>query len=75
MSRLPQIRPKDLVKFFLKEGFEISRQVGSHLRLIHSDGRGITVAMHNQPVSPGTLHSILRQAGMSRDQFLKSFKK
>ena len=75
MSRLPQVRSKDLVKFFLKQGFEISRQTGSHLRMNHSDGRGITVAMHNQPVSSGTLHSILRQAGMSRDQFLKVFKK
>ena len=75
MSRLSQIRSKDLVKFFLKQGFGISRQTGSHLRLNHSDGRGITVAMHNQPVSLGTLHSILRQAGMNRDQFLKVFKK
>lgn len=75
MSRLPQIRPKDLVKFFLKQGFEISRQAGSHLRLNHFDGRGITVAMHNQPVSPGTLHSILHQAEISRDQFLRMLKK
>lgn len=73
MSRLPQVRPKDIAKFFLKQGFVVSRQVGSHLRLIHSDGRGITIAMHNQPISPGTLGSILRQANMSRDKFLELF--
>ena len=73
MSRLPQIRPKDLVKFFLKHGFVVSRQVGSHLRLTHSDVRGITIAMHNQPISPGTLGSILRQAVMTRNQFLEMF--
>jgi len=73
MSKLPQIRPKDLVKFFLTQGFVVSRQAGSHLRLIHSDGRGVTVAIHNQPISPGTLSSILRQANTTRNRFLELF--
>ena len=75
MSKLPQITPKKLVKFFLKEKFVIARQAGSHLRLNHTDGRGITIAMHNKPIAPGTLQSILKQAEMSRDEFLRLFSK
>lgn len=75
MSKLPQIKPRDLERFFLKQGFLIFRQVGSHLRLQHPDGRSITIAIHNQPISPGTFSSILRQAGLNRDEFLKLFSK
>lgn len=73
MSKLPQIKPKKLIKFFLKHDFTISRQVGSHARLIHSDGKKITIAIHNKPVAPGTLQSILKQANLSRKEFLKMF--
>ncbi|MBI3559057.1 type II toxin-antitoxin system HicA family toxin [Candidatus Gottesmanbacteria bacterium] len=74
MSKLPQIIPKNLLKFFLKNGFVITRQVGSHVRLAHSDGRKITVAAHNKPIAPGTFNSILHQSQMSRDEFLKLYK-
>lgn len=73
MSKLPQIRPKDLVKFFTKQGFIATRQIGSHMRLVHPDRRKITIAIHNQPIAPGTLNAILKQANMDRNKFLKLF--
>ncbi len=75
MPELPQIKPLKLIKFFEKQGFVVSRQTGSHARLIHSDGRKITIAVHNKPIAPGTLNSILKHAQMDRDTFLKMFKK
>lgn len=74
MSKLPQITPKKLIKFFVKQGFGIKRQVGSHARLVHIDGRKITIAVHNKPIAPGTFQSILKQANLTRDEFLKMFK-
>ena len=74
MGKLPQIKSVPLVKFFQKQGFVISRQVGSHARLIHPDGRKITIAIHNKPIAPGTFNSILKQAQMDRDTFLELFK-
>lgn len=74
MSKLPQTTPKKLLRFFLKYGFTISRQVGSHARLVHKDGRKITIAIHNKPIAPGTLQSVLKQANLSRKEFLKVFK-
>lgn len=75
MSKLPQIKASSLLKFFVKQGFVISRQVGSHARLIHPDGRKITIAVHNKPIAPGTFNSILKQAQMDRKTFLKLFRK
>ena len=74
MINLPQVTPKKLVKFFLKQGFVVRRQVGSHARLVHSDGRKITIAIHNKPIAPGTFQSILKQANLTREEFLKLFK-
>ena len=75
MTNLPQIKPKLLSKFFEKQGFTITRQVGSHQRLVHTDGRKISIAIHNKPVAPGTFRSILRQANMEKDEFLMKFRK
>ena len=74
MTKLQQITPKRLVKSFQKQDFEISKQTGSHARLVHPDGRKITIAIHNKPIAPGTFHAILRQANLKRDEFLKLFK-
>lgn len=71
MTKLPQVTPKKLVRFFL--GFRIKRQVGSHMRLVHPDGRKITIAIHNKPVAAGTFQSILKQASITREEFLNLF--
>lgn len=75
MSKLPQIKPTLLLKFFIKQGFTVTRQVGSHARLIHPDGRKITVAIHNKPIAAGTFNAILKQAQIDRETFLNHFKK
>ena len=49
-------------------GFEIVRQRGSHIRLTKAALR-VTVPAHGS-IAPGTLQSILRQAGISVEQFI-----
>ncbi len=74
MGRLGQIKPGELSKFFQRIGFIVTRQTGSHQRLKHLDGRGITIAIHNQSIALGTLRAIIRQAGLTQDQFEKLWK-
>ena len=50
-----------------RAGFVTRSQRGSHRKLRHSDGRTAIVPMHRE-VAPGTLRSILKQAGLSEDQ-------
>ena len=58
----------DVVRALKRLGFVVVRQVGSHVRLARGDAR-VTVPAHNAIV-PGTLKSILRQAGVSVEQLL-----
>jgi predicted RNA binding protein YcfA (HicA-like mRNA interferase family) len=52
-----------------RAGFEIRRQSGSHVVLRHPDGRQTYVAVHTKDIPPGTLKSILRQAGLTLEEF------
>ena len=61
MSKLPQVRPKDLVRALEKAGFNKERQTDSHVFLKHKDGRLTSVSIHSKPIPKGTLHAILRQ--------------
>ena len=71
MAKLPAIKPKKVVKALLKFNFEIKRQTGSHVRLIHPDGRTTTVAIHNRDLPKGTLKAILKQSELTLDKLLK----
>lgn len=71
MVKLPTLKPKDVVKKLKKLGFEIKRQTGSHARLIHTDGRATTVAMHSRDLPRSTLQAILRQSEITQEKFLK----
>ena len=52
-----------------RAGFVEVRQSGSHKVLRHPDGRQTYVAMHTCDVPAGTLNSILKQAGLSVEEF------
>ena len=52
-----------------RAGFEEVRQSGSHKVLRHADGRQTYVAMHPGDIPEGTFRKILKQAGLSVEQF------
>jgi predicted RNA binding protein YcfA (HicA-like mRNA interferase family) len=49
-------------------GFGQVGQRGSHLKLRHADGRVVIVPLH-RALAPDTLRSILRQSGLSPEEF------
>lgn len=63
---------RDVLRRLLRAGFVEVRQTGSHKVLRHPDGRQTYVAMHAGDVPTGTLRSILKQAGLSLQEFDKS---
>jgi predicted RNA binding protein YcfA (HicA-like mRNA interferase family) len=66
--KLPRdISGTEAVRALERLGFSIVRQAGSHVRLVRGDRR-VTVPVHRNLVV-GTLQSILRQAGVSLDDF------
>ena len=70
MSKLPRISGAKLIKILTKFfGFRTLRQRGSHVTLTN-DLFFITVPLHTE-LDRGTLLSILRDANISRDDFLE----
>jgi predicted RNA binding protein YcfA (HicA-like mRNA interferase family) len=52
-----------------RAGFVEVRQTGSHKVLRHTDGRQTYIAMHPGTLPTGTFRKILKQAGLSEEQF------
>ncbi|MCI0533222.1 type II toxin-antitoxin system HicA family toxin [bacterium] len=72
MSKLPQVRPRRVIKALLKAGYSVHHVTGSHYILYKDDHTPpISVAYHNKPLKKGTLAGILKQAGLSLKDFLK----
>jgi predicted RNA binding protein YcfA (HicA-like mRNA interferase family) len=71
MSKLPAVKPRDLIRFLEKNGFVLDHVSGSHFIYYHSASkRRAVVPQHNRDISKGTLFSLLREAGFTRDELL-----
>ena len=65
--KLPQLSGLDLIKKLCKHGFVVVRQKGSHIRLEKNTPEGtVKLTVPNHPIlKKGTLHHILKDAGLS----------
>jgi len=70
VSVLPSVSGRDVVKALSKAGYEYDRQRGSHiiLRQLTYPHRRIVVPDHKE-VAKGTLRSIIRETGLTVDEF------
>lgn len=76
MVKLPILSAHDVIKALKKIGFEVVGQKGSHIRLKKKNSFATRIAIvpkHND-IAVGTLKSILRQAGLNREEFLQLIK-
>ena len=67
--RVPWVRPEQVVRALERDGWVRARQRGSHLTLKKRGYPPVAVPMHNRDVRPGTLRSILDDAGLSIERF------
>lgn len=66
---LPVLSGAQVVKALGKVGFAQVSQRGSHVKLRSGDRKVVVVPMHAE-LAGGTLRSVLRQAGLSSDEFI-----
>ena len=64
-------KPREVYAKLLRAGFVLQRTSGSHAILRHPDGRQTYVAMHPKELKQGTFNSILKQAGLTLEDFRK----
>ncbi|HEX9879260.1 MAG TPA: type II toxin-antitoxin system HicA family toxin [Candidatus Binatia bacterium] len=70
---LPAVSKSRFVRALRKLGFNLEHQKGSHQKWRHPDGRYVYVYMHaREELRPATLRSILRDAQISEEEFLKA---
>jgi len=72
-SKLPTVAAKDVVRALERAGFQTWRQKGSHLTMFRdADRRALTVPIHfSKDVPKGTLRTIIRDAGLTVEEFVK----
>jgi len=72
MPKIPSLKPKDVVRKFEKLGYRKDRQSGSHVILYNKSlKRRIVIPMHVKDLPKGTLRAIIKQAGLTPEEFLK----
>lgn len=75
MPKLPVISGIKVIKALAKAGYEVDHQTGSHMILRHKEAphRRLTVPNHDE-IAKGTLLAIIRQSGLTREEFLSLLK-
>ncbi|MBM3898093.1 MAG: type II toxin-antitoxin system HicA family toxin [Thaumarchaeota archaeon] len=70
MPKLPVVSGQQLIKVLTKHfGFRVLRQRGSHVTLTN-DISFVTVPLHPE-LDKGTLSAVLRDARVSREEFIR----
>ena len=71
-GRLPAVNGKRVIQALTRAGFVVNRTVGSHHVLVYPKDptRTVTVPVHaGRDLKPGTLRSIIRQTGLTVEEF------
>ena len=72
MSRLPALKPRQVVSALERAGLEIDHQTGGHVVMRRaSDGCRVVVPWHNRDLGRGLTLQIIRSAGLTRDEFVE----
>jgi predicted RNA binding protein YcfA (HicA-like mRNA interferase family) len=73
-KELPALRAREVVRALEKAGYSRWRQRGSHLTMFReADRRALTIPVHfSKTVPKGTLRAIIKQAGLSPEEFLRN---
>lgn len=68
MSRLPVISGGDFARARRGLGYALDHQTGSHMVLRSVTGRRLSVP-NQRELAKGTLRALLREAGLTKEQF------
>ncbi|MBA3756001.1 MAG: type II toxin-antitoxin system HicA family toxin [Nitrosomonas sp.] len=69
---VPVISAAEAIRAFERLGFSIVRQRGSHI-VLRKGSSGCVVPNHRE-LKTGTLSGVLKQAGISPDEFIKALR-
>jgi len=70
MPKFPSLKPKEVERVLEKAGFVFMRQNGSH-KIYLKNKIGITLPWHNIDMRIGTIKAIVKQSGLTAQEFLE----
>ena len=70
MSRPPTLSGRECVKVLEKADFYVACQKGSHISLAREEPFAQVVVPDRKKLDRGTLRAIIRQSGLSVDEFI-----
>ncbi len=72
-GRLPSVSTRDVVRAFERSGFRVipGRGKGSHITMARDDWPAILVIPAHGDVPRGTLRALIRQSGLTVEQFIE----
>jgi predicted RNA binding protein YcfA (HicA-like mRNA interferase family) len=71
MSKTPSLTPKDLIRLLTQKGFVFDRSKGSHQIYYNKEKKlRVVIPMHTKDLPTGTLHAILKQADIDKNDLL-----
>ncbi len=73
MPKLPLVSGTEVVRTLERLGFILLRQKGSHI-ILRRGSTGCVVPNHRE-IKMGTLSGILKQAGVSAEEFIETLRK
>lgn len=68
MSKLFIVSGKEVIKALAKIGYYVRGQTGSHIHLRNPEKQALTIPNHNE-IARGTLRTIIKQAGLTVEEF------
>jgi len=75
LPKIPPLNPHKLIKMLQRAGFKIIRQKGSHVIMMNDRKIRTVIPVHpGKDVKPGLIRAIIKEAGLSREEFLKLLK-
>ena len=73
MARLPVLSGDEFARLMERAGFLWDHTEGSHMILIGPGGRRLSVPRHRE-LGRGIMRSLIHDAGLTRDDFLKLYR-
>ncbi|MBI5788943.1 MAG: type II toxin-antitoxin system HicA family toxin [Candidatus Schekmanbacteria bacterium] len=72
MPKLPALTSQKIIQILKAKGFVLDRVKGSHHIFYHPETKKrVIVPLHKKDLPKGTLLEILRQSGISKEEFIK----
>lgn len=70
MARLPVVSGLQFVRVMERTGYIWEHTQGSHMILVHTDRRRLSVPNHRE-LGRGLLRALINDAGLTRDEFFQ----